>query len=108
MSKEEQKSPIEMLLDENNTENLKMYDEDNNLVEFEQIAIIPIADKIYAILKPVEKREDLDDDQAIVVAVDTIDDEDCLVEVYDEEIIDKVFDEYYELLKEEGIKVDEE
>ena len=32
-------SPIDMLLDENNTENIKLYNEENQEVEFEQIAL---------------------------------------------------------------------
>ena len=47
---EEFLSPIDMLLDENNTENIKLYNEENQEVEFEQIALIPIEDKTYAIL----------------------------------------------------------
>ena len=35
---EEFLSPIDMLLDENNTDNIKLYNEDNQEVEFEQIA----------------------------------------------------------------------
>ena len=42
----EEKSQIEMLLDENNTENLKLYDENNKETEFEQVAIIPLDEKI--------------------------------------------------------------
>ena len=50
MSKEE-RSQIELLLDENNTENLKLYDENNKETEFEQVAVIPMNEKVYAILK---------------------------------------------------------
>ena len=49
MSKEE-RSQIELLLDENNTENLKLYDENNKETEFEQVAVIPMNEKVYAIL----------------------------------------------------------
>ena len=93
MSKEE-RSQIELLLDENNTENLKLYDENNKETEFEQVAVIPMNEKVYAILKPVTK----------IVGVN--DDEDCLVSVDDEKVVDDVFKEYYELLKAEGISVE--
>ena len=99
---DEEKSQIDLLLDENNTENLKLYDENNKETEFEQVAIIPIDDKIYAILKPVTKITGVNDDEALVFAIEEIDEEDCLVIVEDEEVVDKVFDEYYKLLKEEG------
>ena len=105
MEKEE-KSQIEMLLDENNNENLKLYDENNKETEFEQIAVIPQKEKIYAILKPVTKIVGVNDDEALVFSIEEIDDEDCIVLVDDEKVVDEVFKEYYELLKAEGINVD--
>ena len=103
---EEFLSPIDMLLDENNTDNIKLYNEENKEVEFEQIALVPIDDKTYAILKPVEQIEGIADDEAIVFVIEEIDDEDCLVIVEDDKIIDAVFEEYYKMLKEEGIEVE--
>jgi hypothetical protein len=103
---EEFLSPIDMLLDENNTDNIKLYNEENKEVEFEQIALVPIEDKTYAILKPVAEIEGIADDEALVFVIEEIDDEDCLVIVEEDTIIDKVFEEYYKMLKEEGINVD--
>lgn len=105
---EEFLSPIDMLLDENNTENIKLYNEDNQEVEFEQIALVPIEDKTYAILKPVANMEGIADDEALVFVIDEIDDEECLVIVEDDAIIDKVFEEYYQMLKDEGVDIDAE
>ncbi|MGN0960705.1 MAG: DUF1292 domain-containing protein [Christensenellales bacterium] len=99
-------SPIDMLLDENNTDNIKLYNEENQEVEFEQIALVPIEDKTYAILKPVQLMEGIAEDEALVFVIDEIDDEDCLVIVEDDAIVDKVFEEYYKMLKEEGIDVE--
>jgi len=99
-------SPIDMLLDENNTENIKLYNEENQEVEFEQIALVPIDQKTYAILKPVADMEGIAEDEALVFVIDEIDDEDCLVIVEDDAIIDKVFEEYYKMLKEEGVDVE--
>ena len=105
MSKEE-RSQIELLLDENNTENLKLYDENNKETEFEQVAVIPMNEKVYAILKPVTKIVGVNDDEALVFVIEEIDDEDCLVIVDDEKVVDEVIKEYYELLKAEGINVE--
>ena len=104
---EEFLSPIDMLLDENNTDNIKLYNEDNQEVEFEQIALVPIEEKTYAILKPVANMEGIAEDEALVFVIDEIDEEDCLVIVEDDSIVDKVFEEYYKMLKEEGIDVDD-
>ncbi|MBQ7352331.1 MAG: DUF1292 domain-containing protein [Clostridia bacterium] len=103
---EEFLSPIDMLLDENNTENIKLYNEENQEVEFEQIALVPIENKTYAILKPAQAMEGVADDEAIVFVIDEIDDEDCLVIVEDDAIVDQVFEEYYKMLKEEGVDVE--
>ena len=99
-------SPIEMLLDENNDENIKLYNEENQEVEFEQIALIPIEDKTYAILRPVSGMEEIAEDEALVFVIDEIDDEECLVIVEEDSIVDKVFEEYYHMLDEEGIKAE--
>ena len=40
------------------------------------------------------------------VVVQEIDEEDCLVVVTEDKIIDKVFEEYYDMLKSEGIDVE--
>jgi len=103
---EEFLSPIDMLLDESNTDNIKLFNEENEEVEFEQIALVPIDEKVYAILRPTETMEGVADDEALVFGIEEIDDEDCLVIVEDDAIIDKVFEEYYKMLKAEGIDVE--
>ena len=102
----EEKSPVELLLDEHNNDNIKLYDEKNNCVEFEQIATIPMDERIFVILKPVTAMENIAEDEAIVFEIQEIDEEDCLVVVTEDKTIDKVFNEYYEMLKAEGIDVE--
>ncbi len=99
-------SPIDMLLDEDNNDNIVLFNEDNQKVEFEQIALVQIENRVYALLKPALKMEGIGDDEALVFAIEEIDGEDCLVIVEEDEIIDKVFEEYYEMLRSEGIDVD--
>ena len=96
-------NPIDMILDENNTDPIVLYNENNDPVQFEQIALIPWVDDTYVILKPVEAIEGIADDEAIVFQITELDGEDVLVVVEDDAIIDIVFDEYYALLKENGI-----
>ena len=97
---------IEKLLEEDNTENIVLYDENNRPTEFEQIAVIPLEEKIYVILKPVTPITGVGDDEALVFVIEEIDDEDCLVICDDEDMVDRVFEEYYDLLRAEGIDVD--
>lgn len=99
-------SPIDMLLDENNNENIVLFNEDNQKVEFEQIALVPIDSRVYALLKPVLHIDGIGEDEALVFTIEEIDGEDCLVIVEEDEIIDNVFEEYYEMLRAEGIDVD--
>lgn len=92
---------IDRLLDENDEEPVTLYDENDKETEFEQVAIIPLDEKIYVILKPITKIEGVADDEGLVFVIEEIDDEDMLVLVDDDEIINKVFDVYYQLLKED-------
>jgi len=96
-------NPIDMLLDEKNTDPIVLYNEDNREISFEQIAIVPIDGKLYAILKPIGEFAGVGEDEALVFTIEEIDEEDVLVIVEQDEIIDAVFTEYYEMLKEAGI-----
>ncbi len=92
---------IDKLFDEDNDDNLVFYDENNVKIEFEQVAVIPINSKAYALLKPLNTGI-CGDDEALVFCI--LNDELMLVE--DEEEIDSVFEEYYRLLREAGVDVD--
>jgi len=94
---------IEKLLSADNTENLVLYDENDVATEFEQVAVIPCAERIFAILKPVTEVKDVGVDEALVFEIVEIDDEDCLVIVDDRDIVDKVFEAYYALLSDNGV-----
>ena len=96
-------SAIEKIFDENNSDPIVLYDENNKETKFDQVAVIPLYEKVYVILKPLSKIAGVNDDEALVFVVEEIDDEDCLVICDDMKIVDEVFKEYYILLKEEWI-----
>ena len=100
MATKEVMAEIDKILDEECTDNIVLYDENNKETEFEQVALIPKDEKVYVILKPVTKIEGVADDEALVFVIDEIDDEDCLIIVDDEDIITEVFNDYYKLLEE--------
>lgn len=100
MATKEVMTEIDKILDEECTDNIVLYDENNKETEFEQVALIPKDEKIYVILKPVTKIEGVADDEALVFVIDEIEDEDCLIIVDDEQIITEVFNDYYKLLEE--------
>lgn len=100
----DRKNPIDQLFDEENSENIVLYNDQNEGVEFEQIAIAPWRGKVYAILRPVMEIPGVADDEAIVFLID--EENETLSIVDNEEVIDGVFEVYYEMLREEGIDVD--
>lgn len=98
----EEKSVFDKLLDAEDNSNIVLYDESEKEVEFEQIAIIPIKEEVYAILRPIEKLGDLEEDQALVFLLEqTEEGEELLTVVEDDDIIDLVFEEYDKLFDEE-------
>ena len=101
-------NPIDMILDPECEDNITLYDENNNPTEFEQVAVIPLDEKVYVILKPVDEIPGVGEDEALVFVIEEIDDEDSLVLADNEEIVDRVFEEYYKLLDEYDDGEDEE
>ena len=100
---------LDLLLDEENTEPISLFDENEKEVKFEQVAIIPEGEKIYAILKPIDEMDGVADDEAIVFVVDYDNDGNSFLAVEtNEEIAIKVFDKYYQLLDEEDAKANKD
>ncbi len=107
ISKEEELNPIDCLFDEDNNDPIVLYNEKGEKVEFEQIALIPLEDVIYAILKPTEQMEGIGEDEALVFEVvepEDEEEEEYLNLVADLGIIDKVFEVYNKLMDEEEEK----
>ena len=95
---------LDVILDENNNEDLVLQNEEGRQIRFEQVAVIPYNEKIYVILKPIDKLEGVEDDQAIVFLADETKRPTVLVPEQDETTAVKVFDEYYNLVEEENKK----
>ncbi len=101
-------TPIEKIFSDDNNENVVLYNGNDEPVEFEQIAIVPMDDKDYCILKPVKPLEGMAEDEALVFFLKEDEDDDSMsLELEpNEEIVDKVFDVYYELLAEQASEDD--
>lgn len=91
---------LNVILDENNTDALILQNEQGRQIRFEQVAVIPYNEKIYVILKPIDKIEGVEDDQAIVFLADETKRPTVLIPENDEKTAVKVFDEYYNLVEE--------
>ncbi len=80
------------LIDE---EVITLYDENNNPVDFDEVAVVEYMGEFYALLQPIEPMEGLGEDEAIIFKVVQKDDEtDEFEPVTDESILDAVFNEY--------------
>lgn len=91
---------LDILLDESNREPITLTDDFGKTISFEQIAVIPHDNKIYCVLKPVDKLEGVEDDEAIVFYVDQDDDGYGLRVEADEKAALSVFEKYYDMLEE--------
>ncbi len=104
MNENEEKSVFEQLLDENDNSNIFLYDENEKEIEFEQIAIIPVKEDVYAILKPVKPMEGVGEDEAMVFELEETPEGEELLNlldpVEDSDMIDIVFAEYDKLMQE--------
>ena len=95
------KDIYEILLDEDNRDPIVLVDGNGRKTAFEQIAVIPYNEKLYCILKPIDKMENVADDEAVVFFVDEKGDENVLEVETDELTALEVFEQYYNLLDEE-------
>ncbi|MCL2851210.1 MAG: hypothetical protein FWE01_02510 [Firmicutes bacterium] len=83
-------SLLSLLLDKDNDENIFMHTDGGEVEEFEQIAIVPFEDKMYAILRPVD-----DDEDVAVIFLVSPEDEDSIIQVTDEQLQQSVIDVYH-------------
>lgn len=90
---------IDRFFDENNFDNVKLQDEGGNEFEFEQVALVDYEGEYYVILDPVTKIEGIGEDEVYVFMID--ENEDGLVLVEDIDVVQGVFNVYYEMLEDE-------
>ena len=88
---ENQEENVELIDDEVIT----LYDDKNNPVDFNEVAVVEYQGDFYALLQPVEPMEGLGEDEAIIFKVVQKDEEtDEFEPVTDEAVLDAVFNEY--------------
>ena len=91
---------LDVILDESNVDPITLQDDKGNRISFEQVAVVPYKEKIYAILKPIDKIEGIAEDEAIVFVADESVSPTVLRVEQNQEIAVKIFDEYYNLVDE--------
>ena len=104
MGKEEM-NIIDMLLDDDNDEPITLFDETGEPFSFEQIAVIPKDDVLYAILKPLQHVDSLSDEDVVIFKIFGNEDGDADMEmVTDDAEVEVVFDELRLLIEEAEIE----
>ena len=104
----ERENAIDAILDPENGNNIVLLDGNGNEHEFEQVAIVPLLDSIYVILRPFND-PNVKANEAVVFVIE-LDEEDLeyyLDVVEDDDVIDAVFDEYTKMYEEEVKKAEE-
>ena len=94
------KDPINQILDENNLENIIMFDDENKPIEFEQVAVIPLEndEMLYAILIPITPMQGVNEGEGVVFMIDETKHD--IQVVNDEKKIDAVLTVYQKLIEE--------
>ncbi len=99
----EYQNPIDALFDETNNDPIILFSEKGEEIAFEQIAIIPIKSKTYAILKPIKPIEGVGENEGLVFSIEENEEGlEYLMLVTDEQVIDDVFNVYDQLVEEEN------
>ena len=78
--------------------NVILLTDDGEELEFSNVFSVNLDFNTYVILQPVETLEGMEEDEALVFLLTYEEDEEQYSIVTDDEIIDRVFEEYYKLL----------
>ncbi len=99
----ETKNPIDCLFDETNNDAIVLFSEKGEEIAFEQVALIPIKSKTYAILKPLKPMEGVGENEGLVFSIEVSkeDGQEYLALVTEDTVIDEVFAIYDKLVDEE-------
>ena len=103
------KDLLDVLLDANNTEPVSFVDKNGKQLHFRQVAVIPFLcggeQRLYVLLAPLEARDGLDTDTAIVFRVGADGEGRSIISLEeDEEIAMAVYGRYTALLRAHGIE----
>lgn len=94
-------SPIDALFAPENDELIILFNEKGEEIPFEQIALIPLENQVYAILKPARAISGVGEDEGLVFTIEKNErGEEYLSLVTEEKTIDEVFDVYDGLVAE--------
>ena len=75
---------------------ITLYDDDNNPMDFYEVAVVEYGDDLYALLQPAEEIEGIADDEVVIFRIEEAEGEedDYFYPVEDEATQEAVFEEY--------------
>lgn len=93
MEKKEQNANVEIYDDDSIIE---LFDEEEQAVQFREIASIELDGKFYELLQPVEPMDGIGEDEAVIFEYEDVEgsDERNFTPLFDEELLERIFDEY--------------
>jgi len=97
--KSKESDAYSQVIDEDNNDNIFLYNSKHEPIEFEQIFNVSFDDRKFCILKPVVPMKKMKKDESLVYELVEKDGEGDFIYVEDTELIDKVFEFYYDELK---------
>lgn len=94
---------------ESGNEIIELLDEDGKSVRFEHLMTVEYEGDPYVLLVPIDEVEDVDDDEVIIMRIETSKDgEDAYVGIEDEELLEKIFERYLEIAEADEEALEEE
>ena len=76
---------------------VELVDENDNTVRFEHLMTVDYQGDGYALLAPVDDIDGIGEDEVVILKIEEGEDEDTYVGVEDEELLEKVFEEYLKI-----------
>lgn len=96
---ETEQKDLELLEEEDDI--VELEDEDGNVLNFYHIATFPFEGKDYVVFQPAEKYDVIEEDEVVIYELKTDENgEDSYEFIEDDELLDKVFDEFLRLVEE--------
>lgn len=94
---------------ESGNEIIELLDEDGKSVRFEHLMTVEYEGDPYVLLVPIDEVEDVDEDEVIILRIETgKDGEDAYVGIEDEELLEKIFERYLEIAEADEEALEEE
>ncbi len=94
---------------ENGNEIVELLDEDGKSVRFEHLMTVEYEGDPYVLLVPIDEVEDVDEDEVIILRIETSEDgDDAYVGIEDEELLEKIFERYLEIAEADEEALEEE